>query len=214
MGRLGEARLNTTASVTTHGLSPIVRSARHRRLRRPRWGTASAGHGAEPGRSCSAQCCTAPPAAGPTGAAGCGPQRKLPGAMQPSLPHRLLTYRDAGRERASGAAGRSTCQAGASTSRRPWPWTRMESRASSGPEEEYDLGTISRPETAADWRPVQCRGLPRQRAFCAPPPRSRPTPAAGWRPVQCRCRPRHRASCAPPPPQPVRAGCRLAARAV
>ena len=82
MGRLGEARLNTTPLVTTHGLSPIVRSARHRRLRRPRWGTA--GHGAEPGRSCSAQRWTAPPAAGPTGTAGRGPRRKLPGTTRPS----------------------------------------------------------------------------------------------------------------------------------
>ena len=74
MGRLGEGQLNTTPSVTAHGLSPIVRTARNRRLRRPRWGTA--GHGAESGRSCSAQRCTAPPAAGPTGAAGRGPRRK------------------------------------------------------------------------------------------------------------------------------------------
>ena len=80
MGRLGEARLNTTPSVTTHGLSPIVRSARHRRLRRPRLGTA--GHRA--GRSCSAQRWMALPAAGPTGAAGRGPRRKLPGTTGPS----------------------------------------------------------------------------------------------------------------------------------
>ena len=59
-------------------------------------------------------------------------------------PHRPRTYRDAGRERASGAAGRSTRQAGASTSRRHWPWTRMESRASSGPEEKYDTGAVMR----------------------------------------------------------------------
>ena len=82
MGRLGETRLNTSPSATTHVLSPIVRSARHRRLRRPRWGTA--GHGAEPGRTCSAQRWTAPPAAGPTGAAGRGPRRKLPGTTWPS----------------------------------------------------------------------------------------------------------------------------------
>ena len=63
--------------------------------------------------------------------------------------HRPRTNRDAGRELASGAAGRSTRQAGASTSRHHWPWTRMESRASSGPEEEYDLGTITR---TSDWR--------------------------------------------------------------
>ena len=59
-------------------------------------------------------------------------------------PHRPLTYRDAGRERASGAAGRSTRQAGASTPRRHWPWTRMELRASSGPEEKYDTGAVVR----------------------------------------------------------------------
>ena len=82
MGRLGEARLNTTPSVTMHVLSPIVRSARHRRLRRPRWGTA--GHGAEPGRSSAAQRWTAPPVAGPTGAAGREPRRKLPGTTCPS----------------------------------------------------------------------------------------------------------------------------------
>ena len=82
MGRLGEARLNTTPLVTMHVMSPIIRSARHRRLCRPRWGTA--GHGAEPGRSCSAQRRTAPQAADPTGAAGRGPRRKLPGTTRPS----------------------------------------------------------------------------------------------------------------------------------
>ncbi len=51
-------------------MSPIVRSARQRRRHRPRWGTAS--HWAEPGRSCLAQRCSAPPAAGPTGTAGRG----------------------------------------------------------------------------------------------------------------------------------------------
>jgi hypothetical protein len=59
-------------------------------------------------------------------------------------PHRPRSHWDAGRERAMGAAGRSTHQAGASTSRRHWLWTRMESRASSGPEEEYDPEEISR----------------------------------------------------------------------
>ena len=63
---------------------------------------------------------------------------------QATSSHRPRTYRDAGRERASGAAGRSTRQAEASTSRRHWLWTRMESRASSGPEAEYDLGVITR----------------------------------------------------------------------
>ncbi len=56
---------------------PLRLSAGHRRLRRPRWGTA--GHGAEPGRSCSAQRYSAPPAADPTGDAGRRPRRKLPG---------------------------------------------------------------------------------------------------------------------------------------
>ncbi len=46
-------------------------------LRRPRWGTA--GHGAELGRSCSAQRHSAPPAADPTRDAGRGPRQKLPG---------------------------------------------------------------------------------------------------------------------------------------
>ena len=141
MGRLGEARLNTTPSVTTHGLSPIVRSTRHRRLRRPRWGTA--GHRAEPGRSCLAQTLD--------GTAGRRPNRGggLRAAAEATRhnvtkPHRPRTNRDAGRERASGAAGRSTRQAGASTSRRHWLWTRMESRASSGPEEKYDTGAVMR----------------------------------------------------------------------
>ena len=60
-------------------------------------------------------------------------------------PHRPRTYRDAGRERASGAAGQSTRQAGASSSRRYWPWTRMESWALSGPEEnlKYDIGAVT-----------------------------------------------------------------------
>ena len=48
-------RLNATPSAITHVLSPIVRSARHRRHCRPLWGTA--GHGAQPERSCSAQRC-------------------------------------------------------------------------------------------------------------------------------------------------------------
>ncbi len=82
MGRLGEARLDTSPSATVHVLSPIVLSARHRRLRRPRWGTA--GHGVEPRRSCSAQRHSAPPAAVPTGNAGRGPWRKLPGTTWPS----------------------------------------------------------------------------------------------------------------------------------
>ena len=81
---------------------------------------------------------------------GCGP-RAAAGAARHNVtkPHRPRTYRDAGRERASEAASRSTCQAGASTSRRHWLWTRMESRAFSGPEEEYYLGTITR---MSDWR--------------------------------------------------------------
>ena len=54
---------------------------------------------------------------------------------------RLRTHRDAGRERASGATGRSKCQAGASTSRSHWSWTQKECRASSGLEERYDIRT-------------------------------------------------------------------------
>ena len=114
MGRLGEARLNTTPSVTTHGLSPIVRSARHCRLRRPRWGTA--GHGAEPGEELLG--------ATPYGTAdrrpnrGSGPRAAAEATRHNvTKPHRLRTYRDAGGERAFGAAGQSMHQAGASTSR-------------------------------------------------------------------------------------------------
>ena len=74
---------------------------------------------------------------------GCGPRAAAEATRHNvTKPHRPRTYRDAGRERASGAAGRSTRQAGASTSRRHWPWTRMESRASSGPEEKYDIGAV------------------------------------------------------------------------
>ena len=59
-------------------------------------------------------------------------------------PHRPRTYRDAGRERASGAASRSMCQAGASTSRRHWSRTRKESWAARGPEEQVQSrGTIT-----------------------------------------------------------------------
>ena len=76
---------------------------------------------------------------------GCGPRAAAEATRHNvTKPHRPRTYRDAGRERASGAAGRSTRQAGASTSRRHWPWTRMESRASSGPEEKYDTGAVMR----------------------------------------------------------------------
>ena len=77
---------------------------------------------------------------------GCRPRAAAKAARHNvTKPHRLRTYRDAqGRERAPGAAGRSTRQAGASNSRRHWPWTRMESRASSGPEEKYDIGAVMR----------------------------------------------------------------------
>jgi hypothetical protein len=56
---------------------------------------------------------------------GCGP-RAAAGAARHNVtkPHRPRTYRDAGRERASGAASRSMCQAGASTSRCHWSRTR------------------------------------------------------------------------------------------
>ncbi len=87
----------------------------------------------------------------PSGAAGrrpnrgCGPRAAAEAARHNvTKPHRPRTYRDAGRERASGAASRSMCQAGASTSRRSWPLTRMESRASSGLEEWHDHGAITR----------------------------------------------------------------------
>ena len=65
-------------------------------------------------------------------------------------PHRLRTYRDAGRARASGAAGRSMHRAGASTSRHHGPRTRKESRASSGPEERHDHGAITRTSDKAE----------------------------------------------------------------
>ena len=74
---------------------------------------------------------------------GCGPQAAAEATRHNvTQPHRLLTYRDAGRERASGAVGRSMRQAGASTSRRHWPWTRKGSLASSGLEEKYDIGAV------------------------------------------------------------------------
>ncbi len=68
---------------------------------------------------------------------GCGP-RAAAGAARHNVtkPHRPRTYRDAGRERASGAASRSTCQAGASTSRCHWSRTRKESWAARGPKEQ------------------------------------------------------------------------------
>ena len=76
---------------------------------------------------------------------GCGPRAAAEATRHNvTKPHRPQTYRDAGHERASGAAGRSTRQDGASTSRRNWPWTRMELRASSGPEEKYDTGAVMR----------------------------------------------------------------------
>jgi hypothetical protein len=68
---------------------------------------------------------------------GCGP-RAAAGAARHNItkPHQPRTYRDAGRERASGAASPSKCQAGASTSRCHWSRTRKESRAARGPEEQ------------------------------------------------------------------------------
>ena len=123
MGRLREAQLNTTPSATTHGLSPIVRSAWHHRLRRPRWGTA--GYGAEQGRAVRRNAVRhrRPPAqAGPRAAAEAA--RHIV-----TKPHQPRTYRDEGCERASVAVGRSMHPAGASTSGRHWPWTQMESRA-------------------------------------------------------------------------------------
>jgi hypothetical protein len=114
-------------SATTHVLSPTVLSAQHRRLHRSRWGTA--GHGAEPGRSCSAQYYSAQPAADPTVVAGRGPQRKLPGTTLPRHIYRGPT----GTLAVSGRwerrlASWSTCQAGASISRLHWPWTWRSSR--------------------------------------------------------------------------------------
>ena len=89
MGRLGEAQLNTTPSATTHALSPIVRSARYRRLRRPRWGTA--GHKAEPGRSCLAQ--TLDGTAGRRPNRGCGPRAAAEATRHNvTKPHRPRTW--------------------------------------------------------------------------------------------------------------------------
>ena len=109
MGRLGEARLNTTQSATTHGLSPIVRSARIAGYADPMGDCGSWG-GAGEELLCVTLDGTA--GAGPTGAAAEANRHNV------TKPHRPRTYRDAGREWASGAAGRSTRQAGASTSRR------------------------------------------------------------------------------------------------
>ncbi len=108
-----------------HGLHPIVLSARHYRLRRPRWATAGAcgpwgglGTGEE---------LLAATLFGTTGSRpnrGCGPRAAARAARHNvTKPHRLRTYQDAGRERASGAASRITRQARARTSRRHWPWT-------------------------------------------------------------------------------------------
>ncbi len=122
----------TMPSATTHGLYPIVLFARHRRLHRPRWGTA--GHEEEPGKKLSAS---------PFGAAGCRPNRGCRPRVAAEAawhivtkPHLLQTYRDAGSEWASGAARRSMCQAGASASRCSWSGTRKESRAACGQEEQ------------------------------------------------------------------------------
>ena len=72
----------------------------------------------------------------------CGPRAAAEATRHNvTKPHRQRTFRDAGRERASGAAGRSTRQAGASTSRHHWLWTRMDLWATSGPEERDDLGS-------------------------------------------------------------------------
>jgi hypothetical protein len=76
---------------------------------------------------------------------GCGPRAAAEAARRNvTKPHRPRTYRDAGRERASGAESRSTRQAGASTSRRHWLRTQNESRASSGPEEQVQSRGRSR----------------------------------------------------------------------
>ncbi len=72
----------------------------------------------------------------------CGPRAAAEAAQHNvTKPHQLRTLRDAGSEWASGATGRSKCQAGASTSRRHWLWTRKELRASSGLEEGYYIET-------------------------------------------------------------------------
>jgi hypothetical protein len=141
LGRLGEARLNTTPLATTHVMSPIVSSAGHSRLRRPRWGTAG-----RAGEELLGAMLTCTAGRGPKRI--CWPRAAAEAAKQNATkPHRMRTYWDAGRERAQGAAG--TCQAGASTPRRHWPWTRMDSRASSGPDERYKLRVITR---TLDWR--------------------------------------------------------------
>ena len=76
---------------------------------------------------------------------GCGPRSAAAATWHNvTKQHRPRNYRDAGRERALGAADQSTRQAGASTSRRHWQWTRMESLASSGPEEKYYTGAAMR----------------------------------------------------------------------
>jgi hypothetical protein len=109
----------------THVPPPIVRPARHRH-HRPRWGTA--GHGAEPGRSCLA-----------TTLSGTADRR----------PNRVRGPRCALLRRA-GASSPSL--------RRPvhWPRTRTESRASSGPEEEYNLGVTTR---TSDWQSFRSKSM-------------------------------------------------------
>ena len=91
---------------------------------------------------------------------GCGPRAAAEATRHNvTKPHRPQTYRDAGRERALGA-GRSTRQAGASISKRHWPWTRMESLDSSGLEEKCDIGAVTR---TSDGRSIrQCFNSDRQ----------------------------------------------------
>ncbi len=114
MGRLWEARLNSTLSaIQDYAYSVIggysdldggLRETVEELLGATLFGTA----GRRPKRSCW-----------------------LRAAAEAALhnvtkPHRPRTYRDAGGQRGLGVAGRSARQAEASTSRRHWPWTRME----------------------------------------------------------------------------------------
>jgi hypothetical protein len=112
----------------------------------PRWGTVTAGQcGPWGGAGEDLLCATLYGTAGRRPNRGWWPRAAADAARHNvTKSHRPRTYRDAGRERASAAAGRSMRQAGASTSTRHWPCTRIESRASNGPEEEYYLGTITR----------------------------------------------------------------------
>ena len=102
MGRLGEARLNTTPSVTTmHVLSPIVALLGIAGYADPDGGLLAMGRSRGGAARRNAGRCR------PN--RGCGPRAAAEATWHNvTKPHRPLTYWDAGRGWASGAAGLST----------------------------------------------------------------------------------------------------------